>query len=159
MDRPYSRRRVGARGFSLIELLIVIAIILVIIGIALPRFNIAQMSARELAVQNEVRTINTAQVQYQSQFGRYATSMAELGPPASGAPGPSGADLIQSSLASGEKDQYQFTLTATQQGYSLVATPKVFNSSGRKSFYTDQTMTIRESMGPDPANATSPEIK
>jgi len=159
MDRSYSKRRAGARGFSLIELLIVIAIILVIIGIALPRFNIAQMSARELAVQNEVRTINTAQVQYQSQFGRYATSMAELGPPASGAPGPAGADLIQASLASGEKDQYQFTLTATQQGYSLVATPKVFNSSGRKSFYTDQTMTVRESMGAEPANATSPEIK
>lgn len=159
MDRSYSKRRVCARGFSLIELLIVIAIILVIIGIALPRFNVAQMASRELAVQQEVRTINTAQVQYQSQFGRFATSMAELGPPASGSPGPSGADLLQASLASGDKDQYQFTLTGTQQGYTLVATPKVFNSSGRKSFYTDQTMTIRESMGPDPANATSPEIK
>jgi hypothetical protein len=85
--------------------------------------------------------------------------MAELGPPASGAPGPAGADLIQASLASGEKDQYLFALTATQQGYSLVATPKVFNSSGRKSFYTDQSMTIRESMGPEPANATSAEVK
>jgi type IV pilus assembly protein PilA len=159
MARSYSKRRRGARGFSLIELLIVIAIILVIIGIALPRFNIAQMSARELAVQNEVRTINTAQVQYQSQFGRYATSMAELGPPASGAPGPAGADLIQASLASGEKDQYTFALTGTQQGYTLIAAPKVFNSSGRKSFYTDQSMTIRESMAADPANATSPEVK
>jgi type IV pilus assembly protein PilA len=159
MERSNLKRRIGVRGFSLIELLIVIAIILVIIGIALPKFNVAQMTARELAAQQDLRTISTAQVQYQSQFGRYATNMAELGPPASGNPSPAGADLIQSSLAGGEKDQYTFTLTATQQGYSLVATPKVYNSSGRKSFYTDQSMIIRESMGPDPANATSPEIK
>jgi type IV pilus assembly protein PilA len=159
MERSNLKRRIGVRGFSLIELLIVIAIILVIIGIALPKFNVAQMTSRELAAQQELRTISTAQVQYQSQFGRYATNMAELGPPASGNPGPAGADLVPSSLAGGEKDQYTFTLTATQQGYSLVATPKVYNSSGRKSFYTDQSMIIRESMGPDPANATSPEIK
>ena len=159
MERSYSKRRLRARGFSLIELLIVIAIILVIIGIALPKFNVAQMSSRELAVQQEVRTINTAQVQFQSQFGRYAATMAELGPPASGAPGPSGADLVPASLASGEKDQYQFVMTATQQGYTIVATPKVFNSSGRKSFYSDQSMVIRDSIGPEPANATSPEVK
>ncbi len=159
MGQYCSRRRRRARGFSLIELLIVIAIILVIIGIALPRFNVAQMNSRELAVQQEVRTINTAQVQYQSQFGRFATSLTELGPPSSGTPGPAAADLVPASLASGDKDQYNFVMTATPSGYTIVATPKVFNSSGRKSFYSDQTMTIRANMSAEPANASSPEIK
>ena len=153
------RKRVVTRGFSLIELLIVIAIILVIIGIALPKFNVAQMSSRELAVQQEIRTINTAQVQYQSQFGNFATTLAQLGPPASGAPGAAAADLIPGSLASGEKDQYTFVLTATPGGYTINANPKVYNSTGRRTFFSDQNMTIRQNWGQEPATATSPELK
>lgn len=157
MQQVRTRRR--SSGFSLIELLIVIAIILVIIGIALPKFNVAQMTSRELAVQQEIRTINTAQVQYQSQFGKFANTLAELGPPPSGAPGPSAADLIPASLASGDKDQYNFVMTATPAGYTLTAQPKVYNSSGRKSFYTDQTMAVRVSLSAEAANASSPEVK
>jgi len=159
MKQSGQRRRHGARGFSLIELLIVIAIILVIIGIALPKFNVAQMNSRELAAQQEIRTLTTAQVQYQSQFGNFATTLAQLGPPTSGAPGPAGADLVPASLAGGEKDQYLFVLTGTPQGYTITATPKVYNSSGRRSFFTDQTMAIRQSLTADPATANSPEIK
>ena len=73
------RRR---RGFSLIELLIVIAIILIIITIALPRLSRARMYSQETAAIAALRTIHTAQVQYYSQFGKYAASLTELGPPA-----------------------------------------------------------------------------
>ena len=73
------------RGFSLIELLIVIAIILVIVTIAVPQYNKQMMSAHETAAQQAIQTLHAVETQYYSQFGRYAVSLAELGPPASGA--------------------------------------------------------------------------
>src|SRR5579872_5480254 len=131
-------RRRGSRGFSLIELLIVIAIILIILAIAVPKLGSAKMNANEMAVLRELQTITSMQTQYYSQFGRYATTLAELGPPASGGPGPQAADLIPGSLSSGEKDGYTFVLTATPSGYTVNANPKVYNSSGRRTFYADQ---------------------
>jgi type IV pilus assembly protein PilA len=63
-ERARPRRQ---RGFSLIELLIVISIILIIITIAVPRFARAQMYTRETAALQAVKTLHTAQVQFQSQ--------------------------------------------------------------------------------------------
>jgi prepilin-type N-terminal cleavage/methylation domain-containing protein len=149
-----NRRR---RGFSLIELLIVIAIILVIAGIAIPKANQLLMSANETAAVNEIGTLHKAELQYYSQFNRYATSLAELGPPASGAEGPAAANLIPQSLASGKKSGYLFTLTGTPTGYAINANPEKFGSSGRKTFYADQTLVIRSNNTAEPANANSPE--
>ena len=109
------------RGFSLIELLIVISIILIIITVAVPKFQKAQMGARELGAIKGIQTIHQAQVQYQSQFGRYANSLQELGPPASGPATPSAADLIGNDLSGGEKGQYKYTLTANAGGYVTVS--------------------------------------
>ena len=152
-------KRLRARGFSLIELLIVIAIILIILTIAVPKLSTAQMNAREMAVVREIQTVNTAQAQYMSQFGQFAPTMAALGPPTSGGPGPAAADLIPGSLASGDKDGYTFTLAATPSGYTLNVNPKVFNSSGRRTFYSDQNMIIRQNWSADPATVSSPELK
>ncbi len=146
-------------GFSLIELLIVIAIILIIVGIAVPKFNSARMNANETAVINEVKSIHTAQTQYLSQFGRYATTLAELGPPASGGPGPQAADLLPNSLVSGDKDGYTFVMTATPAGYNVNANPKTYNTTGRRTFFSDQTMTIHQNWSNEPANGSSPEMK
>lgn len=157
MQQVYRRRR--ARGFSLIELLIVIAIILIILAIAVPKLGSARMNANEMAVLRELQTINTAQTQYMSQFGTFATTLAQLGPPTSGGPGPQAADLIPSSLSAGDKDGYVFTLAATPQGYTLNAIPKVFNTSGRRTFYTDQNMIYHQNWSAEPANSSSPEIK
>ena len=157
MEQLSKRRR--ARGFSLIELLIVIAIILIILAIAVPKLGSARMNASEMAVIRELQTINTMQTQYMSQFGKFASTLAELGPPTSGGPGPQAADLIPSSLASGEKDGYVFTMTATPSGYTLTANPKVFNTSGRRTFFTDQSMSYHQNWSAEPANASSPEIK
>ena len=71
-------------GFSLIELLIVIAIILIILAMALPKLNKARMQAFETGAIKAITTIHTAQAQYYSQFGKYAESLLALGPPASG---------------------------------------------------------------------------
>jgi type IV pilus assembly protein PilA len=153
-----SKRR-RDRGFSLIELLIVIAIILIILAIAVPKLGNARMNASEMAVIREMQTINTMQTQYMSQFGRFATTLAELGPPTSGTSGPSAADLIPGSLSSGDKDGYTFTLTGTPAGYSLTAVPKVFNTSGRRTFFSDQNMIIHQNWSSEPATASSPELK
>jgi len=152
---PQINRR---RGFSLIELLIVISIILIIITVAVPKFQKAQMGARELGAIKGIQTIHQAEVQYQSQFGRYATSLQELGPPASGPATPSSADLIGNDLSGGEKGQYKYTLTANAGGYVITAMP-ANPSGGSRTFYSDQSMVIHQNFGAEAATASSPEMK
>ena len=97
-----TRRLRAQRGFSLIELLIVIAIILIIAAIAVPKLNNQRMQAQEMAAIRQISAIHTGQIQYYSQFGRYAATLAELGPPASGAAGPQAADLLPRTLTEGK---------------------------------------------------------
>jgi type IV pilus assembly protein PilA len=148
------RRR---RGFSLIELLIVIAIILIIITIAMPKLTNAKKFAQETAALRAIQTIHTAEVQYNSQYGRYAVSLTELGPPASGAASAASADLINNDLANGTKQGYKFTLSGNNGGYIVNANPVNYGTDGNKTFYSDQTMVIHENSGPEPATATSKE--
>src|SRR6266705_5992234 len=112
LNRKY--RRIA--GFSLIELLIVIAIILIILAMALPKLNKARMQAFETGAIKAVTTIHTAQAQYYSQFGKYATSLLELGPPKSGTANASAADLISGDLSQGDKGGYKYDLQATPTG-------------------------------------------
>ncbi|MBI1789695.1 MAG: prepilin-type N-terminal cleavage/methylation domain-containing protein [Acidobacteria bacterium] len=147
------------RGFSLIELLIVIAIILIIAAMAMPRLGKARMQAFETGALRAITTIHTAQTQYYSQFGRYATTLAELGPPASGPANQNGADLISGDLAAGEKSGYKFILQATPTGYTLNGNPVAFGNTGSRTFYSDQSLTIRHNYSNEPATAQSPEIK
>ncbi len=161
--RLLERRRTRPRqaGFSLIELLIVIAIILIILSIALPQMSKSRMNAQEMAAIEEMGTINKAEIQYYSQFNQYATSLAQLGPPATAgaAEGPANAGLIPASLASGSAGGYNFTITATPQGYAVSAVPKSFGSTGRRTFYTDQTGIIRQNWSQEPATDKSEELK
>ena len=152
-------RKTRRRGFSLIELLIVIAIILVIVTIAVPQYNKQMMSAHETAAIQAIQTIHAVETQYYSQFGRYAVSLAELGPPASGAAGPAAADLISKDLTEGKKSGYVFTVSATPTGYGVSAVPESFNSSGRRTFYSDQTLVVRNNWSQEPATVSSAELK
>ncbi|HUA57291.1 MAG TPA: prepilin-type N-terminal cleavage/methylation domain-containing protein [Verrucomicrobiae bacterium] len=152
------RHRNPRRGFSLIELLIVIAIILIIITIAVPKLGNAKRFAQETAAIQALKTIHTAQVQYSSQYGRFANSLTELGPPATGASSAAAADIIQSDLASGEKQGYKFTLTTNAGRYQIVAVPDTFGVTGSRTFFSDDTMVIRENNGPEPATASSKEL-
>ena len=150
-----NRRR---RGFSLIELLIVIAIILIIAAIAVPKMNNQMMAAHEMAAIRQITTIHQAETQYYSQFGKYA-ALSELGPPPSGAAGPAASDLIPKVLADGKNSGYIFGVQSTATGYAVTAVPETFNSTGRRTFYSDQTLQIRNNWTQEPANANSPEIK
>ena len=152
--RMKSRRR----GFSLIELLIVIAIILILAMIAVPKVNQQLMSARETAAIQEIKSIHQAETQYYSTFSKYATSLAELGPPASGAAGPSAADLIPKNLADGKIGGYIYVVNASPTGYAVNANPETFGSSGRRTFFSDQTLVIRNNWSQEPATVNSPEI-
>ncbi len=153
------RRRRGARaGFSLIELLIVIAIILVILTVAVPKFTTAVRGARETGAVKAIQTIHTAQVQYYSNYNRFATSLQELGPPASGPEGPAAAGLIERDLASGEKSGYKYTVQPTPTGYNVIANPSQYGTSGVKTFFSDQGMGIHQHIGQEPATVNDPLI-
>lgn len=151
-----SRRR---SGFSLIELLIVIAIILIILAIAMPKLNRARMYSQEMAAIRTITTIHTAQAQYFSQFGRFAANLTEIGPPTSGQPNAAAADLISGDLALGEKSGYKFTMAGGPAGYTVNAIPVAYNTTGSRTFFSDQTLVIRENFGQEPATAQSKEIK
>ncbi|HTC91902.1 MAG TPA: prepilin-type N-terminal cleavage/methylation domain-containing protein [Terriglobales bacterium] len=131
-------------GFSLIELLIVVAIILIIAAIAVPSMIRARISANESATAANVRTIITAEIQYHTSFGSYSPDLTSMGPPAascpSGTPPSTNACLIDYSLAAAgtnPKSGYIFTASATNAGLqSFVegASPSVPGRTGVKSF-------------------------
>jgi type IV pilus assembly protein PilA len=159
MERSQVKKTRRQFGFSLIELLIVIAIILIILAVAMPKLSRARMYSQEMAALSAIRTIHTGQTQYYSQYSKYAETLAALGPPTSGAVGPAAADLIPEDLAQGEKQGYKFTLTATPGGYVINAVPVAFGTSGSRTFYSDQNMVIRQNFGQEPATAASPILK
>jgi len=153
--RKYGRRQRNA-GFSLIELLIVIAIILIILAVALPKLTNARKFAQEMAATKAINTIHTAETQYYSQYGQYATALTQLGPPASGTEGANGADLIDRDLAGGEKGGFKFILQQTQTGYVLQVNPVAFGTGGSHTYYSDQSQRIHVHSGPEPASANDP---
>ena len=155
LKRRFTNRKRTA-GFSLIELLIVIAIILIILAVALPKLTNARRYAQEMAAVKAITTVHTAETQYYSQYGAYATTLQQLGPPASGSPGPTGAELIDRDLASGEKGGFKFVLQQTPTGYALIVNPTAFGTSGSHTYYSDQSMTIHQHNGQEPATANDP---
>jgi type II secretory pathway pseudopilin PulG len=139
-------------------LLIVIAIILILAMIAVPKVNKQLMSARETAAIQEIKTIHQAETQYYSTFGKYADSLAALGPPASGADGPAAANLIPKGLSDGKIGGYIFIVTNSPTGYSVNANPEIYGTSGGRTFFSDQTLVIRNNYGQEPASVNSPEL-
>jgi type IV pilus assembly protein PilA len=155
-----TRRTLREAGFSLIELLIVVAIILVLLGIMLPQVNKIRENGNETRAVAEVRTLNLAQTQYSSQFGRFANSLAELGPATgAGSEGPSASGLIPTDLAKGVSNGYNFTLTGNGAAYTISAVPVAFGSTGRRTFYSDQSGVIHQNWGAEPATAQSDQFK
>jgi type IV pilus assembly protein PilA len=140
------------KGFSLIELLIVVAIILIIAAIAIPNLLRSRMAANEASAVGSLRTINTAAVTYSTTYPAvgYPTSLGALKP---ASPAISTAsDLIDVVLAAGTKSGYTFTFTTDGKtpsvGYKNTGQPVVPGSSGQRYFFTDQSGVIR-------ANATA----
>ncbi len=155
------RQRPRQRGFSLIELLIVIAIILIILAVALPQMSKSRMHAQEMAAVATIRTINTMEQQYYTEFGHYASSLSQLGPPSAsgGQEGPDAAGLIPANLSSGSTGGYNYTVSQTPTGYALSAVPKTFGGTGKRTFYSDESGVVHQNWGADPATPNSPLLQ
>jgi type II secretory pathway pseudopilin PulG len=123
------------------------------------RLSEGAMAARETAAIQALRTISTAQIQYRSQYGKYAGTLRDLGRVAGGGQtGPGAADLIPGELAAGARNGYRFAVELTPGGFAATATAETFGVTGRRSFYTDETMVIRARAGSG-ASATDAEIQ
>ena len=129
-------------GFSLIELLIVVAIILIIAAIAIPNLLRSKMAANEASAVGSLRSINTASVAFNISYGMYETNLSNL---ATGSSVSSAtADLIDSVLASGTKSGYTFSYTTSSNlGYTVTASPTNPGTTGQRYFFTDQSGVIR----------------
>ncbi|MFZ1131335.1 MAG: prepilin-type N-terminal cleavage/methylation domain-containing protein [Terriglobales bacterium] len=142
------------KGFSLIELLIVVAIILIIASIAIPNLLRARMSANEASAVGAVRTLNTAQISYNSAYPSvgYAATLADLGGTSCSPPSSTGACLIDTQLASGTKNGYTYTLsgvTGTPAAtYGVIAAPSVPNQTGVRYFCSFADAVVRGAVTP-----------
>jgi hypothetical protein len=67
--------------------------------------------------------------------------------------------LIPATLSAGENTGYVFTVQGTPTGYAITAVPKSFGSSGRRTFFSDETLVIHQNWGREPATVQSPELK
>jgi prepilin-type N-terminal cleavage/methylation domain-containing protein len=142
------------KGFSLIELLIVVAIILIIAAIAIPNLLRSRIAANEASAVGSMRTINTAEITYASTYPSvgYSANLANLAGASCGAPTSTAACLIDATLAgataaASSKSGYFFTFAASSTlGYTIAGTPAKIGSTGVKQFYTDGTAVIHYNM-------------
>jgi type IV pilus assembly protein PilA len=147
------------KGFSLIELLIVVAIILIIAAIAVPNFLRSRLQANESAAVGALRTLNTAQISYNSTYPTvgFSTALVSLGDGGTAtncggttAPTSGFACLIDSALETGTKSGYSFALsgatgtpTAT---YQMIASPIQPGTTGNRYFCSFADAVVRVSL-------------
>jgi type IV pilus assembly protein PilA len=162
-----TRRTNGSQqpnGFTLMELLIVIAIILILMLMAIPTIGSLKKQANETSAMQSIRAIMQAQMSYSNTFpaNGYACSLAALGgDPASGPPSATSAQILQSDLTSGIKSGYMFTignctkvnLSGTDRitGYQVTAVPMTVGKTGNRGFCSDEQGAMKQ----DPAGGTN----
>lgn len=155
----------SSKGFSLIELLIVVAIILIIAAIAIPNLLRSRIAANQASAVGSLRTLNTAEITYASTYNTgYTSDMAYLGPNTANPnqPTSTAAGLIDSVLASGIKSGYSFVYsagTADASGrintYEFTGSP-ISPSTGTNYYYTDQSGVIRQNSTTTAGSTDSP---
>ena len=147
------------KGFSLIELLIVVAIILIIAAIAIPNLLRSRMAANEASAVGSIRTMNTAAISFYTTYGDgFPPNLSSIGTVTGAALSCQNAELLDSVLTSGTKSGYTFTLipgtiavtttpagctTGFQDGYGVTATPVTTGTTGQRSFCSDASGVIR----------------
>ena len=171
----------SSRGFSLIELLIVVAIILVIAAIAIPNLLRSRIAANQASAVGSLRTLNTAEVTYATTYNTgYSSTLGDLGPPSASAgtttPVATAAGLVDEVLSgvsqatgggpgatTSSKSGYTFTYTpggtdtsGKINTYSFIATPISVGTTGTNFYYTDQSGVIRQNSTAQAGSTDSP---
>jgi type II secretory pathway pseudopilin PulG len=142
---------------------VLIPVVLIIAAIAIPNLLRARIAANESSAVGSVRTLNTALVSYQAQYGHFPETMGALASNGNTTPSETGAMLIDEVLAKGEKSGYRFAYehgapsAGQTEGYTVTATPLVQNSSGVRNFFSDETGVIRCARSA-PADKESPPL-
>jgi len=162
--RPSASRNRREGGFTLMELLIVISIMLILMLIAIPNFSSMKSQANQTSAIQSLRAIYQAQIQYQTNYpaNGFACALSTLGGAASsGPPSPQSAQVLQSDLASGQKSGYTFSIvnctkvTVNNQdmytGYEATAVPQAIGKTGHNGYCIDQQGEIKA----DPAGGTN----
>jgi prepilin-type N-terminal cleavage/methylation domain-containing protein len=153
----------SSKGFSLIELLIVVAIILIIAAIAIPNLLRSRIAANQASAVGSLRTLNTAEITYSSTYNvGFTQTMSYLGGAASANPASTAAGLIDTVLASGSKSGYAFTYSAGPTDttgrintYAFFAVP-ISSSTGTNYYFTDQSGVIRQNSTTTAQSSDSP---
>lgn len=152
----------NSKGFSLIELLIVVAIILIIAAIAIPNLLKSRIAANQASAVGSLRTLNTAEITYASTYNTgYSPTLVALGP-SGGTDSAAAAGVIDSVLAAGAKSGYTFSYASAADSsgryntYTLNANPAVQGTTGTNFYFTDQSGVIRQNSAAAASAADSP---
>ncbi len=141
------------KGFSLIELLIVVAIILIIASMAIPNLLRARMSANEASAVGAVRTLNAAEISYNSAYPTvgFAATLGALSGTSCSPPSAASSCLIDTQLASGAKNGYNYALAGSGEPvstYEIIASPSVPNQTGVRYFCSFADAVVRYAESP-----------
>jgi len=143
MERRQQIRRSPRAGFSLVELLIVVAIILIIAAIAIPNLLRARIASNESSAASSVRSIATAELAYNASYPTlgYASALGNLGGPATGCtPTAATACILDNALSNGTKSGYTFIAAGfasagtTNDSFVGSSAPISFNQTGVRNF-------------------------
>jgi len=153
-----------ANGFTLMELLIVMAIIAILMLIAIPTVGSLKKRANDLSARQSIHAIQQAEIQYSDTYpaNGYACALPALGgDPSSGAPSIAGAQILQADITSGYKSGYIFTVTCKDKvtvngvdrfnSYNITAVPQSVGKTGDNGYCSDQNGAIKF----DPAGGTN----
>ncbi len=139
------------KGFSLIELMIVVLIIGIIAGLSMPNLVKSKMAAHEASAISAVRSIVTAQITFATTGGAGGDFAADLS-------ALEARNLIDSVLGSGTAEAYSFSVSGSGIQYTIDARPLVYGSSGTRSFFADASGVIRYTTADVAASITSPPL-